>query len=113
MEVYQMLHLIMVVVTLTCYGITLHGNQDKVYKIVSGIGSLLILVTGMGFLARIGVSHGDGFPLYIILKMIIWLVIVVGAPVVAKRCPQHGKKFFWFMITLFVCVAYLVSFKPS
>lgn len=112
MEIYQMLHLIMVVTTLTCYAITLHGNSDKVYKIVAGIGSFLILVTGMGFLARLGYSHGDGFPFYIITKMIIWLVIAVGAPVVGKRFPQHGKTFFWFMLGLFAVVSYLISFKP-
>ena len=112
MEIYNMLHLITVVTTLLCYAITLHGNTDKIYKILAGIGSLLILVTGMGFLARLGFNHGEGFPFYIVAKMVIWLVIVVGAPVVGKRFPQHGKTFFWFMLALFAFVSYLVTYKP-
>lgn len=113
MEIYQMLHLVMVVLTLTSFAITLNGNPAKVFKIMGGVGSLLILVTGMGFLARLGFSHGDGFPLYIILKMIIWLVLSIGVPVVGKRFPKYGRHFFWVMMGLFGIVSFLVSFKPA
>jgi hypothetical protein len=109
MEIYQMLHLIAVVLTLCCSGIALHGNKDKIFKIVGGIRSLFILITGFGFLARLGL---DGFPLYIKIKIAIWLILVMGTPIITKRCPQFGRKFFWIVMSLFACVAYLVSFKP-
>lgn len=110
METYQMLHLISVILTLTCSGISLHGNKEKIFKILNGIGSLFILITGMGFVARLG--YNDAFPFYIKAKMVLWLILVMGTPIVTKRCPKFGPKFFWISMGLFACIAYLVSFKP-
>lgn len=49
--------------------------QKKLGKWMIGFLSLLILVAGMGLIARLGFKHDEAFPLWIKLKMANWVVI--------------------------------------
>lgn len=107
-QLYKMLHLIFVLLGFIAFSLSLHGNNSKLYKILAGVSSLMILVTGMGFLARLGI----GFQPYIIVKILIWAIIAIGTPVIIKRFPKLKKSFFTLLIVLFCIVAYLVSYTP-
>lgn len=84
----------------------------KFIKIVTGIASFLILVGGMGLLARIGYQHGQGaWPAWVQAKVGIWLVLAVGTPVMAKRLSKHHAIFWTVSLFLAVIAAYSAVMK--
>jgi hypothetical protein len=46
-------------------------------KWMVGLVSILILVAGMGLIARLGFKHNQAFPLWIKLKITNWVIINV------------------------------------
>ncbi len=112
-EIYKIIHLVMIVVLFSSFAVQCFAEKkQKVHSILAGVASLLILVSGMGLLARLGISHGEGWPLWAKLKVFFWAFIAFLTPVVVKRFPQHKKKWFWFILADFVLVAYIIIYKP-
>ncbi len=110
-EVYKMTHVLMVVLMFSTMSLVLLGNAEKKYKILQGISGLLILVSGMGLIARIGIGHGEPWPLWIKLKIAIWFFISIGGAIVGKRMRNHGGKFVLISFILLFAVTYLVNYK--
>ncbi|MGK0367075.1 MAG: putative membrane protein SirB2 [Thermoproteota archaeon] len=113
-EIYKIAHLTCIFIMMTGFAAGLLGNDNaKSTKIIGGIATLLVFVSGMGLIARIGISHGQGWPLWLQIKICIFILISVGAPIVLKRFKSLHKFFYWFMIALFAWAVYLVNYKPS
>lgn len=111
-EVYKIAHLFCIMLYFTASAILLwYGGRVRSLSIVGGVASLLILVSGMGLMARLGIGHTESWPLWIKVKMSIWLVLTVGAPVVSKRVPKLGKIFYFLSMLLFFIVLYAVIYK--
>ncbi|RMH23595.1 MAG: hypothetical protein D6696_00095 [Acidobacteria bacterium] len=72
-----------------------------------GIGLVIVLISGFGLIARLGI----GFEAWIWLKLLLW--IAVGAVLaLIHRLPQHAK-LLWFAIPLLgAAAAYLAVYKP-
>lgn len=83
------------------------------FKIISGIATLMILVSGMGLIARLGFNHGEPWPLWAILKVVIWLVLSASLPIISKRFPKLKPMAYWLMLVGLVFAAWLVNFKPD
>jgi len=112
-EAYKFLHIVFIIIVAAGLGVAYHGSQPKHLKILTGISSLLILVTGMGLLARIGVEHGAGFPGWVMVKMVLWLIVAVSGPLLAKRLPSSVKpKAFWGLATILFVAVYMAINKP-
>lgn len=100
-EFYKILHLGAIFFFLSTAGAQLIGDgKSKLAKILNGVSTVFILVAGMGLLARIGVSHGEGWPTWVIVKLIIWLILAIMVPVVAKRFSQFAKFAWWGVMAL-------------
>ena len=82
-----------------------HGLVNALH----GVGLLIILVSGFGMLARLGLN--SGFPLWIWIKLALW--VVVGAcAMVPKRAPQLTKPLLVILPVLGTLGGYLAIFKP-
>lgn len=111
--IYKVIHLTCLVAFYSFYGVQILGEkEEKKYKILGGVASVLILVSGMGLLARIGISHGNGWPVWAIVKMVAWFILAGGIPLVAKRLPAFSKQYYWFSMILFIFLSWMINEKP-
>ena len=110
---YKILHILCVLLTASFLSASfLCNSKEKWIKITSGIFSFLILASGFGLLARLGFSHGDvQWPVWVKLKLGIWLVIAVGAPILAKRLTKYRTLVFFAFMGLFTLAIALAVFK--
>ena len=108
-ELYKVLHFAAIFVFLSSASVLLlAGKPGKMWKMITGIASLVILIAGMGMLHK---GH-LGFPLWAQMKLVIWLVITALGHVVAKRFPRQGAAAYWITMVLAITAAYLAVYKP-
>lgn len=112
-EFYKILHifsLIGIIMSLTAN--SLLPVPKKWSKIIGMISSLLLFVAGMGLLARTGVSHGEPWPVWVKVKVLIWFVLALGGPFLMKRFPTKRSYVLAGGIGLLMVAVFLVIFKP-
>lgn len=110
-EVYNIIHLTSIMILFTSLAITFYGLNSKLIKILTGIATLMTFVGGMGLMARLGVSHTEGWPMWIKLKMTIWFIIGIGGAIVARRFPKYGRPAYFISLVLFIVAATAATYK--
>ena len=116
-EIYKVVHLAGIFMILVAYGaLLLNGMQNQGRKlackfpsITHGMGLVMALVGGFGLLVRIGVS--SPWPLWVWLKLAIWLFYGLASPFIRKS-PQMARRLWFVIIGLGILAAYLANFKP-
>lgn len=111
-EFYKVLHLSSIVILLTSLSISFFtGKTEKYFKTLNGISTLLILVGGMGLMARLGINHKEMWPAWVYIKFAIWFIIGAGGVIIVKRKPHLGKISYVLMILLFILAAITANLK--
>jgi uncharacterized membrane protein SirB2 len=118
---YKILHLFAIFfVFLSLGGLTLramdHGDKGKsrarrLAGITHGLALILVLVSGFGLLARLGVQHDWVFPPWVWAKLIIWLLL--GASVAFIRKKEWHRALWWIFPILGGAAAALALLKPG
>lgn len=114
-EIYKVLHLYAVIVMVLSLGINfVVPEKIKFFSILSGIFTFLALVGGFGLMARLGIKHGQMFPLWIVVKMLVWLLIGIGGPMAIKRLsPAQRMIAFKVMMMLTLVSIMMAIYKPG
>lgn len=118
-EFYKILHLIGLVLlfsglvsllTLRVVGAEVNGPAKKFAFLTHGIGLFLILLSGFGLLARLGLVRE--LPGWIYVKLVIWLYFGLTIALI-KRKGQLGWIMYLPMLVIFILAAYLGVNKTS
>lgn len=117
LNVYKWLHLLGAFGIVMAFGglifrSTVNGDSQafpkRILSIVHGLGLVLVLVSGFGMLARLGIQ-GE-FPLWVWLKLAIWLS-VGGLIAAVNRAPSKSKLWWWLILALGGAAAWIGLFK--
>jgi hypothetical protein len=115
-EAYKVIHILGIMFLLLSLGayLILSMNKSargrKLTAITHGISVLIILVAGFGLLARLGYFGAEGWPLWVWLKLIIWLILALII-ILIKRMPGLTPVL-WFLIPILSgFAAYLAVYK--
>jgi uncharacterized membrane protein SirB2 len=104
-ETYKVMHLMSLMVLFTTLSLQLYGVSHKLHKMLTGVATLLVLVSGMGLMARLGISHGSTWPTWIYVKYAVWILVGVGGALVVKRLPRYRRPTYWISLALFFVAA--------
>ena len=118
-EFYKVLHIFGIFIVISAVGAhlmngLLGGNKQfagkKFVGMLHGIGLLIAFVAGFGLMARLGIM-GGGWPIWIILKMVVWLFL--GVVILIPRYKPTWTKAVWFAVIIAgTFAAYLARYKP-
>ena len=109
LEIYRYLHFAGIFTLIFSFGSLFIGkNYNKGAAMAHGIALIIILVSGFGMQAKLGV----GFPIWLILKLGIW-IIFGGFIVLAKKGTINGLVAWFIIVTLALCSVYLAKTHPQ
>lgn len=117
---YKVIHILSMMLMFTALGGLLlasragvtTGASRKTAGITHGIAMILLLVSGFGALARIGLSNPAIWPAWLWGKALLWLVFG-GIIVLIRRAPRSSTLLWWLLPLLGGLAAYLALYKPS
>ena len=111
-ETYKLIHIVSIIIFFGSFGAAMLTGRSGIHeKIATGVSSLLILVAGMGLMARIGIKHASIWPTWVIVKAVIWLTLASLAPILSKRLGSSVFIFYLFVL-LGGFAAYMAIHKP-
>lgn len=113
---YLFLHLCSVILVMLGFGALIaraalapeNSRIRKLGSIVSGVGLLLLLVSGFGLLAKV---HQNQFYNWVLVKIVIWVIFGAMTTLINKQ-PRLSMPLFWVTFLLGVAAAYLGVFQP-
>ncbi|NCN41980.1 hypothetical protein GW916_12115 [bacterium] len=108
-EIYKIIHILSILVVFI--GLSAYAfSHRKIFGLFHGVGLVLILVSGFGLLARLGMVNG--IPQWVWVKLGVWFVL--GATYsIAKRkklAPMSQVGLWLVLASIAVCMAIL---KPQ
>jgi len=108
-EMYQLLHFAGIFTLMYSFGSLFIGkNYNKGAALAHGVGLIMILVSGFGMQARLGI----GFPTWLIVKILIW--ILFGSFIMlAKKGLIRGLVAWIIAISLGLSAVYLAKTHPK
>ena len=77
-----------------------------------GLALVLVLVSGFGMLARLGISHLGGWGVWIWLKLLTWLLLGAALTLI-RRQPRLAPALWLLLPLLGGLAAYLAIYKPA
>lgn len=117
---YKVLHILGVLFTFIALGGLLLASRTsgervddrKLAGMLHGVGLVIILISGFGALARLGISNPGIWPLWMWVKLVLWLVLG-AALVLIKRAPGLRTLLWILLPVLGALAAYMALYKPA
>ena len=106
---YKIIHLTGIsVLALGVGGMMAGGEKRKTFAILQGIGLLVMIVSGFGMLAKLGL----GYPHFAMVKTALWVLIAM-LPVIFRKLKTPLPAAILISLILVAVMAYLGVVKPA
>jgi len=113
-QVYKILHVCSIVLFFSIFAVSVFGETNKKWhKALTGLFIVVVLVSGMGLVARLGIPHGAGWPIWLKTKLGIWIFIAALGHVIVAKVPKIKVHFYILSTFLLVTASYLANYKIS
>lgn len=120
-SVYNIMHVAGIVLVMAALGgFCLHAATGApkresparvLIAVLHGAGAFLILLGGFGMLARIGFAHGQPFPGWLVVKLLIWLLLAAAVALPYRR-PALARPLLLALPVLGGLAAGMAIYKP-
>jgi hypothetical protein len=111
-EHYKLLHIVTILLFFMLATASFYiPKKSKVMAGWIGILAFLILLGGMGLMARLGIARD--WPAWTIGKVVVWFLLIGGAHMIAKRVPNPSRVGIWFLSICGIAAAALAIYKPG
>lgn len=109
-EFYKVIHLACLLVVIFTLSLGFFGKEKRKWiRITSMTASFLMMVAGMGLLAKTKM----GWPLWVQVKLGLWCILAILAPVLTKRLPDNKKTMGATIVGLLFFIAIImVTYRP-
>jgi hypothetical protein len=112
-QIYLILHLVGILLVFTSYGALIargwlasaHAGLRKFGAITSGVGLLLIFVSGFGM------QPAYGFTTWIWIKIFLWLMLGAFLMVINRK-PELAIVNYWIIVAIGALAVITVYYKP-
>ncbi|RAP27945.1 hypothetical protein DID78_05720 [Candidatus Marinamargulisbacteria bacterium SCGC AG-343-D04] len=84
-------------------------KNNKKCQMIFGSSALLMLISGFGQIAKLGINMHSG---WLAGKILIWLILAASIPMISKRFPHLKGKWFNMSLSLVILAVFLVVYKP-
>jgi hypothetical protein len=110
-SLYKFLHLsgLFLLAGYTFYALVAPAEHRKRVMIITGVASLIVLVSGFALLHS---AYADHFYLWVVVKLGCWLGLSALAGLAFRRREQMGLWNLLVLVFIFVALA-MVCFKPG
>ncbi len=116
--VYKYMHVVAIIMLFLAFGGLIQGAwltqnrvfpHKKIFVILHGLGMFLILLSGFGQLARLGMT--GSWPMWVTVKLVIWFILGgLIVPILRKPLLNY---YMWLVALLLGSTAiYMAVFKP-
>jgi len=114
---YKLIHLIFILLLFFSLGAYLILSRmgtlraRRLAAITHGISTVIILVSGFGLIAKLGIGSFESWPAWLWVKLAVWLLLALVMAVI-KRVPSLTAVL-WFVIPALGALAvFMVIYKP-
>lgn len=108
-EFYKVLHIVSVILVLLGLTAWLYSGKRS-FSILHGVALLLVLVSGFGLAARLGMM--SGLPGWVWVKLTVWVLLGAAAVFVKKKTLAPGIQVFLWIVLASVAICMAV-YKPA
>ena len=63
-------------------------------------------------MGRFGIKHAPPYPMWINVKIGLWLALTIATPIVVKRYPAKAKRLFWPWLAIALVATVMAVYKP-
>lgn len=108
--VYQLLHLasLLALTGGAFYAFAGPPESRKKVMIITGIASVIQLISGFGLLAKL---HGNDFQPWVIVKLVVWLALSALAGIGYRKRDQAGLFMGIIAVLLFVALYMVYAYR--
>lgn len=108
----KVLHIFMIALMFISISVSIYNPEKVIHKIVTGIATLTVLITGVILLDRFGISHKGPYPTWVLVKVGIWLAVSIITPIVTKRFAKFSKFLYWPWLFVMLIAISMAVYKP-
>lgn len=110
-EMYKIVHVVSIVLFFSMFAAASNKKAEKLELAMIGVSLGIILISGMGLVARMGIEHGSAWPIWLKLKLVILVVIAGSTHFVLIKHSRFARKYFWLAVGFLTLASFLANYK--